>query len=66
MGEYHVELPDGRIQRVRYRVDKYSGFVADVTYEDSKDETPPKYEPIPLTVPRKLPAHYQIGHGFNL
>ena len=66
MGEYYVELPNGRIQRVRYRVDKYSGFVAEVTYEDSKEKTPPKYEPIPETVPRQLPANYHNGYGFNL
>ena len=32
-GEWYVQLPDGRVQRVRYYVDKYSGFVAEVTYE---------------------------------
>jgi len=32
-GQYHVQLPDGRVQRVRYYVDRTSGFVADVTYE---------------------------------
>ena len=37
----------------RYRVDKYSGFVADVTYEQNKYE--PKYEPVPDYMPRELP-----------
>ena len=46
----YVELPDGRIQRVRYTVDKYSGFVAEVTYEGQA--TIPKYEPHPKYVPR--------------
>ncbi|XP_040579495.1 uncharacterized protein [Lepeophtheirus salmonis] len=42
-GSYQVALPDGRIQTVRYTVDGYNGFVADVQYEG----TPvyPKYEP---------------------
>jgi hypothetical protein len=32
-GEYHVQLPDGRIQTVKYSVaDAYSGYVADVSY----------------------------------
>merc|ERR1711893_510624 len=41
MGQYHVLLPDGRVQTVRYYVDKYSGFIADVSYEAQA----PKYEP---------------------
>jgi hypothetical protein len=32
-GEYHVQLPDGRLQTVKYTVaDAYSGYVADVSY----------------------------------
>ena len=50
----YVELPDGRVQRVRYRVDKYSGFVADVTYEHGKAPAP-KYEPVPDYMPAHLP-----------
>ena len=62
IGEYYVELPDGRVQRVRYRVDKQSGFVADVTYEV---QTTPKYEPIPDYVPRNLPRDYKHDYTFN-
>ena len=51
----YVELPDGRVQRVKYRVDKYSGFVAEVTYEGQA--TTPKYEPIPDYVPRELSSN---------
>ncbi len=43
MGEWFVLLPDGRVQRVRYHVDKYSGFVADVTYEGQANYPSEKY-----------------------
>ena len=32
-GQYHVLLPDGRVQTVEYSVDPYSGFVAKVVYD---------------------------------
>ncbi len=38
-GEYYVLLPDGRVQTVKYNVDPYSGFVAEVVYEGQ-----PKYD----------------------
>lgn len=31
-GEYHILLPDGRVQNVRYRADD-DGFHADVSYD---------------------------------
>lgn len=54
MGEWYVQLPDGRVQRVRYYVDKYSGFVADVTYEAQV----PKYDMDHAYVPRELPSEH--------
>ena len=57
-GEYHVALPDGRIQTVTYSVgDGYTGYVADVTY--SGEAVYPKYEPKPYA-PKAHPAPYQI------
>ena len=32
-GYYHVQLPDGRLQRVDYHVNGYSGYIADVKYD---------------------------------
>lgn len=31
-GQYHVKLPDGKLQTVTYHVDGYSGYVAKVHY----------------------------------
>merc|ERR1712215_520113 len=32
-GHYHVQLPDGRLQHVKYYVNGYSGYVAEVSYD---------------------------------
>lgn len=34
-GEYHILLPDGRVQNVRYHADD-DGFHADVSYEGAQ------------------------------
>merc|ERR1712168_347180 len=45
-GYYHVQLPDGRHQRVDYHVDGYSGFIADVKYDGKATH----------------PVHHSSGH----
>merc|ERR1712168_1076483 len=32
-GFYHVQLPDGRLQKVTYTVNGYGGYIADVAYD---------------------------------
>ncbi|XP_053681751.1 pro-resilin-like [Sabethes cyaneus] len=34
-GKYSVWLPDGRLMTVKYNVDKESGFVSDVDFQDN-------------------------------
>jgi len=52
-GEYHVALPDGRIQTVSYRTDGDSGHIADVKYSGEAVFAPapvPAYGAAPLRV----------------
>ncbi|TRY79209.1 hypothetical protein TCAL_10036 [Tigriopus californicus] len=71
-GEYHVALPDGRIQTVTYQVaDDYSGYVADVKYSgephyDAHKPAPyhagPVHKPAPYHPgPVHAPAPYHPG-----
>lgn len=51
-GEYHVLLPDGRLQTVTYHVDgEYGGYIADVKYSGHAKLAPhpvkPAYHPAP-------------------
>jgi len=56
-GEYHVSLPDGRLQTVTYNADG-NGYVADVKYsgEPVYAAAPaPAYGPAPVVVPAPAP-----------
>ena len=54
VGSYTVNLPDGRVQTVKYVADHYAGFNADVTYQGEAQY--PKYEPRPY---KPAPAPYK-------
>jgi len=50
-GEYHVALPDGRLQTVTYTTDGDSGFIADVKYSgEPVYAAAPAYAPAPIRV----------------
>merc|ERR1719166_272787 len=51
-GQYSVNLPDGRIQTVKYHANDYDGYVADVTYEGT-----PTYGAAPV-VAHAAPAYH--------
>jgi len=55
-GYYHVQLPDGRHQRVDYHVDGYSGYIADVKYDGEASH--PSYQ--------SSGHHGRLGKSLNL
>ena len=57
-GEYHVALPDGRIQTVTYTADG-NGYIADVKYTGEPVYAPapaPAYGPAPVVVAAPAPV----------
>ena len=67
-GSYHVLLPDGRVQTVKYTADHYTGYVADVAYDaPHAPYHPPKphHKPAPHHPPPPPPPAYHPGpHHF--
>merc|ERR1740128_100819 len=59
-GMYYVLLPDGRLQKVIYTVDKDSGYVAHVSYEQAAPAPTPALPPLraPLPPPPTAVPHY--------
>ena len=47
-GSYHVRLPDGRKQIVHYKANDYTGFVANVKYEDVSQVDAVQPSPAPV------------------
>jgi hypothetical protein len=62
-GTYHVLLPDGRVQNVKYTADHYTGYVADVAYDSpAKPYHPPVHaKPAPYHPPP--PIHHGPHNG---
>jgi len=63
-GLYYVLLPDGRLQKVAYTVDKDSGYVAHVSYEGTA-QYPPPAPPAPYAQQAAHSAQYtqQAAHS---
>ncbi|XP_045107382.1 cuticle protein 18.6-like [Portunus trituberculatus] len=58
-GSYYVLLPDGRLQRVNYRVEGDSGFLAEVSYEgEAQYPEQQSYRPQP-TYQQPQPTYQQ-------
>ena len=60
-GSYHVLLPDGRIQNVKYTADHYAGYIADVSYDG---HAAPYHAPKPIHKPAPYhppPPKYHAG-----
>ena len=55
-GTYHVLLPDGRVQTVKYTSDHYAGYIADVSYSGAAKPYHAPVKPAPYH-PAPLPHH---------
>merc|ERR1719412_2812394 len=59
-GHYSVLLPDGRTQHVKYHVNGYDGYVADVTYEGHQV---PYHAPAPVHHAPAPAYHAPVHHA---
>merc|ERR1711970_1048559 len=62
-GQYHVQLPDGRLQHVSYHVDDYNGYIADVSYDGHAEH--PSYHGGHHGVSQDVShgGHHGVSHG---
>merc|ERR1711970_515052 len=62
-GQYHVQLPDGRLQHVSYHVDDYNGYIADVSYDGHAEH--PSYHGGHHGVSQGVShgGHHRVSHG---
>ncbi|CAB4059349.1 unnamed protein product [Lepeophtheirus salmonis] len=62
-GEYHVHLPDGRIQTVSYYDDGNSGLIADVSYTKYGALRPIGHRSVSHGHVVSGPGHSSVSHG---
>merc|ERR1712173_463151 len=62
-GEYSVNLPDGRIQHVKYHANDYDGYVADVTYEGEAQYAAVAAHPVAHAVAHPAVVAHPVAHA---
>merc|ERR1712215_255758 len=60
-GHYHVQLPDGRLQRVEYHINGYSGYIADVKYDGEAHHPTQSHH-----VGHGDLGHHSLGHSHHV
>merc|ERR1719493_477589 len=62
-GSYSVNLPDGRIQHVKYHANDYDGYVADVTYEGTASYANTVAHPVAHAVAHPAVVAHPVAHA---